>query len=227
VDVPGPHFGIDVSKWQGDIDWERVGREAGLSFATARATMGREYVDEKWHRNLDGMRKSGIPVIGAYHFLRTAWTVQDQVSYFLEALGGSPKGLLIQLDVETAADGTKAGVGAVGRWLDEWRARTDNYPVIMYTGRWYWQDHLGDPDGRGLKVPLWHSRYLPATVPSGTVREMFPHVPQSYWSVAFGGWTSPTILQFTSSGRVQGIQGNVDLNAFRGTLAELKTLTRS
>ena len=62
-----PIHGIDVSHWQGDIDWRQV-RRAGARFAFIKATEGGLHLDRKFRENWEGARRAGIPR-GAYHFV--------------------------------------------------------------------------------------------------------------------------------------------------------------
>jgi len=60
--------GIDVSRWQGDINWTSV-KNAGITFAFTKATEGVDFVDIKYHQNMQGARNAGV-LIGPYHFCR-------------------------------------------------------------------------------------------------------------------------------------------------------------
>src|SRR5262249_19644402 len=62
-----PIQGIDVSYWQGDIDWEKV-RDAGVSFTYIKATEGGDRIDPKFLENWEGAKRAGI-ARGAYHFI--------------------------------------------------------------------------------------------------------------------------------------------------------------
>jgi lysozyme len=62
-----PIQGIDVSYWQGDIDWLKV-REAGVHFAFIKATEGGDHLDPKFLENWEGAKRVGI-ARGAYHFI--------------------------------------------------------------------------------------------------------------------------------------------------------------
>nr|NKQ99664.1 glycoside hydrolase [Escherichia coli] len=60
-----PIQGIDISKWQGNVDWASV-RAAGTQFAFIKATEGGDHVDERFRTNWDGAARAGVPR-GAYH----------------------------------------------------------------------------------------------------------------------------------------------------------------
>ncbi|MEU7857745.1 glycoside hydrolase family 25 protein [Nonomuraea sp. NPDC049141] len=93
--------GIDVSNWQGSVDWtDHAG--AGVSFAFAKATEGGDYTDQYFARNWQGMRESWI-VCGAYHFARPKGDAAEHARHFLRAItaaGGLRRGDLVALDLE-------------------------------------------------------------------------------------------------------------------------------
>lgn len=86
--------GIDVSHWQGIIDWKKV-RGAGYSFAFLKATEGSRIVDDRFRANAQDAKNAGL-LVGAYHFTRAASTddVKNEVDHFLqviESAGGCPR----------------------------------------------------------------------------------------------------------------------------------------
>ena len=60
-------FGIDVSHWNGDIDWDKV-RSSGKEFAMMKCTESHDFLDNKFSANKSGARKAGL-VCGYYHLL--------------------------------------------------------------------------------------------------------------------------------------------------------------
>lgn len=211
-----PLFGIDVSHWRGDVDWPRV-REAGIDFAFAKVTEGVDFVDEKWTRNRAGMIAIDTFLPGGYHFLRGDADIKQQVEFFLDR-AGDVSGLAVALDVETRSGAQKQATRAqAAEWVDEFRRLTGDHPVFGYYPKWYW-----DSKGRGdlsFFDTLWASHYVSG---SGTPDELYPQVPAAWWA-GYGGETV-SILQFSSSGEVPGVPPPVDLNAYRGTLDELRSI---
>ena len=223
-----PLHGVDVSRWQGRVDWARVARE-GFAFATARATKGAGELDPEWARNRDGMRAAGL-VCGGYHVL-TRDDPADQVGHFLRALG-EPEGQLIQVDVEPyTVPGSTARVEP--RWADlvEFmrllRLRVSTHPVLLYSGRWFWRDRAWptrDPNGAALGALLWDSRYVPASVPTGPASVMHATIgdPVAWRRRGYGGWSEATVMQFTDRAAVAGKR--MDADAFYGTPDQLLEL---
>ena len=58
--------GIDVSEWNGDIDWRAV-RNAGMDFAACRSSYGLKHFDTTFQRNVEGAHRAGL-ICGAYHY---------------------------------------------------------------------------------------------------------------------------------------------------------------
>src|ERR1700754_372611 len=93
--------GIDVSNWQGAVDWSRQA-DRGVSFGFAKASEGGDFVDKWFARNWAGMRENWM-VCGAYHFARPKGSPLAQARHFLNVVdraGGLHGGDLIALDLE-------------------------------------------------------------------------------------------------------------------------------
>jgi len=99
---PGPADyevgGIDVSKYQGDIDWSSV-HAAGVRFAWIKATEGGDRVDEKFAQNWASAKAAGVPR-GAYHFAYWCRPMQEQAAWFSRNVPNDPDALPPVLDVE-------------------------------------------------------------------------------------------------------------------------------
>jgi lysozyme len=81
---PGESYGIDVSHYQGSIDWQAVAAD-GIDFAYLKATEAGDWVDETFATNWDGARAAGLDV-GAYHFFTFCRTGADQAANFLRVV---------------------------------------------------------------------------------------------------------------------------------------------
>ncbi|HYG61751.1 MAG TPA: glycoside hydrolase family 25 protein [Thermoanaerobaculia bacterium] len=198
---PSSIRGIDVSKYQGTIDWSQVAT-AGLSFVFMKASEGITSVDPELSANWSGARTAGL-LRGAYHFYRPGDDPTQQAEHFLATVQLGPGDLPPVLDVETA-DGVSADdiVQGVATWLDVVQKATGRTPII-YTSHGFW-DSLGSTHLGGY--PLWIAEYGVSS----------PVVP--------AGWTRWTFWQYSDSGTVAGIQGAVDLDVFQGSLEELRAL---
>jgi len=202
--------GIDVSHWQGSINWAQV-RGDGIRFAFAKATQGTTFVDDRYATNKAGATAQGI-AFGAYHFAEPGGGASDAIAeadHFVDTASLGGKNLLPVLDLEKDYG---LSPRALRRWAKAWLARVEarlGVKAIIYTNYFFWRDEVGDPTWFAEQGhPLWIARY-------GVLE---PTVPAQNW--AGDGWT---VWQHTNKGSVSGIAGNVDRNWFDGTgLAPLK-----
>ena len=183
--------GIDVSKYQGDIDWAAIARNKNIKFAYIKATEGATYVDPRFEENIAEARKHGVKV-GCYHFLRSSSTIADQFENMKRYVRREEQNLVPMIDVES-----------MGKWsqqqlVDSLHAFAvmiyEHYRVapIIYTYVNFYNRNLA---GRFTNYPLFIARY---TEPEPELSDGTKYV----------------IWQYTERGRVNGIKGNVDLSRF-------------
>lgn len=196
--------GIDVSHWQGAIDWPRVADD-GVAFAFIKATEGGDYTDPRFAENWAGAARAGV-VRGAYHFYRPQTDAVAQAEHFLRTVPLRAGDLPPVLDVEVTDGRTPATIAAgVRTWLETMERATGRRPIV-YTRASFWTAQMGSGFG---EYPLWVAHY-------GVAR---PNVP--------AGWSGWTFWQHTDAGRVDGIAGAVDLDWFNGGRAELQAFVSS
>ena len=201
-----PTEGIDISHWQGEIDWTQV-RAAGKAFAFMKASEDIDFIDGTYVLNRARARSAGL-VTGAYHFAqpdRSPADAQAEADHFLATAAIADGDLPPVLDLERANGLTPAELqGWVKAYLERIRARTGVRGVI-YTSPNFWTRNMGGTDWfatNGYRV-VWVAHWTTGPAPT---------VPASDW--AGFGWT---FWQYTSSGSVAGITGRVDLDRFDGT----------
>lgn len=190
---PQPAKGIDVSVHQGTVDFAKV-KQAGFSFVWIKATEGQGFVDAKFHDNVRAARRARM-IPGGYHFLRPkrGRTGAQEVRDFIAALNtaGLGKGdLRPVLDVESTVLGASDTHAYVRSALKEMR-RHGHRPVFytfptFLSAQW--------PDDFNELADLWIAHFNVAT----------PTLPAP--------WDSFVAHQHSSTGRVPGVSGNVDLN---------------
>lgn len=209
-----PIWIADISNWQAGLNVEQVIAE-GYTAVVCKATEGTNFRDGQFDGWIRRIRAAGA-IPGAYHFIR-AGDGAAQARFFHSRLTphGGPAGMLIQLDCE--AD---ASWDTIRAWVAEWNRLTDSHPFLLYTGAWWWKPR--GFKGASLTPYLWHSSYVDG---SDYGSRLYAKVPGSWWTPGYGGWDRATILQFSSKGRVAG--QNIDVNAFAGSLDELRALTRN
>jgi lysozyme len=195
--------GIDVSHYQQVVDWAKV-KAAGIAFAFAKATDGLNS-DPTFARNWAGIGNAGL-LRGAYHFFRPLKDAAAQAKHFMDVVSLAVGDLPPVLDVETA-DGASndAMQSGVKTWLDTVAAQTGVTPMI-YAAPGFWNQHLNDQFG---SHPLWIAEY-------GVPSPKLPH-----------GWTNWNFWQYSQSGQVDGVSGNVDLDYFQGSMDDLTAFSGS
>jgi lysozyme len=194
-----PVHGIDVSRHQGDIDWYAVAR-AGTRFAFIKATDGGDYLDPKFHENWRKAREAGIPR-GAYHFVYWCRPAHEQVAWFAANVPAEHDALPPVLDLEWNNGSscrhslTRAEVlEKVRVLLAGMEAHTGKVPVI-YTDINFHRDILEDV---ALDNPMWLRSV------AAQPHERYRNRPYAFW-------------QYTQTGTVPGVRGEVDRNAFYGS----------
>jgi lysozyme len=205
-----PVHGIDVSKWQGDIDWTAVAA-AGTRFAYIKATEGGDVADERFRQNWAGARAAGV-ARGAYHFVYWCRPAHEQAQWFKMHIPPDPDALPPVLDAEWNGHSPTCGkripreeaVAMMRTLLDELEAHTGKRPVI-YTDIPFYRDVMAD--GSFSEYALW------VRTVAAEPHEKFPGRSWHFW-------------QYTTTGRMAGIRGNVDRNAFYGSPAAWERFAR-
>lgn len=204
--------GIDVSYWNSGIDWPKV-RATGQRFVFAKATEGDFYADPSFAANWSGAKAAGL-LRGAYHFFRANIDGKKQAKKFIDYVNKTKDDgeLPHVLDLETQDGQNNARIIARAKdWLDEVEAAFGKKPII-YSGMYFLQDYFSEAGGGPPKwakdYPLWLAQY-----PNTYVDGQQPHLPR--------GWFKWTFWQYSEKGLLNGINANVDLNVFNGTLEEL------
>lgn len=204
--------GIDVSYWNAGIDWPKV-RATGQRFVFAKATEGAAYKDPTFPANWSGAKAAGL-LRGAYHFFRADVDGGKQAQKFIDYVKstGDNGELPPVLDLETHDGQNNARIISRAKdWLDKVEAAFGRKPII-YSGQYFLQSYFSETGGGPPKwandYPLWLAQY-----PNVYVEGQQPFLPR--------GWFKWTFWQYSEKGRINGINANVDLNVFNGTLEEL------
>jgi GH25 family lysozyme M1 (1,4-beta-N-acetylmuramidase) len=202
VTVPG----VDVSHWQGSIDWTAVATDPqDVRFAVLKATAGRTYTDPSYAANLGGALSNGIAVL-AYHFAYPDADPGDalaEADHFVNTAALVDGRVIPALDLETAGlaywpHATPAQLLTWARtWLDEVLARTGIHAMV-YTNPSFWQKYFANTSVLAQAgYPLWIAHWYAAS----------PSVPASDWDGK--GWRA---WQYSSTGHVAGVATPVDLD---------------
>ncbi len=204
--------GIDVSYWDSGIDWPKV-RATGQRFMFTKATEGDFYADPTFAANWSGAKAAGL-LRGAYHFFRCNVDPKKQAKKFIDYVRKAKDDgeLPPVLDLESHDGQTKDKIISRAKtWLDEVEKAFGKKPII-YSGQYFLQDYFSEAGGGPPKwakdYPLWLAQY-----PNSYVDGQKPFLPR--------GWYVWTFWQYSEKGRINGINADVDLNVFNGTLEEL------
>lgn len=201
--------GIDVSRYQWDLDWKQVGQPitqlpGPVQFAYVKATEGVGYVDPNAQSNATGAKAAGL-MLGYYHFatlnnrIDPAGDAKNEAQAFLAAFKTLPGANLPPvLDIESNISGLTPA--QVLQWVQSFFATLkdggiSNYMIYSYTP--FLNANLPANHGLG-NIPLWIAAY---------VNEPAPVLPQ--------GWNTYEIWQYSAQGQFKGKDGKnvtVDLN---------------
>lgn len=184
--------GIDVSVWQGQIDWNKV-KQAGVGFAILRIGFGmyENQKDKTFERNYQEATRVGIPV-GVYHYsyAKSVEEATKEADLVLKWLAGRKLQLPIYFDIE---DNSQQGLGktVLNNMCIAFCNRIEQagYWAGIYSNK-YWATSIISGQELGKKYTYWIAQYTDKCTYDG----------------------SYAIWQYSSSGKVAGIAGNVDMN---------------
>jgi lysozyme len=197
-------YGIDVSEYQGNINWSSV-KAAGKSFAIIRVSDGTGHLDSYFSQNWSGAKSAGL-IRGVYQFFEPGEDAVAQANLVLSHMGAfGPGDLPPMIDVEVTGGQSAATITSkVHQWVNTIQSATGVKPLI-YTGGWFWNPDV--QTGDFASYPLVDSYYCSNCCPD-----------------IASPWTKWAMWQYSSTGSVGGISGNVDLDRFDGTLDDLNAL---
>lgn len=204
-----PVQGIDVSYYQGDIDWRKV-RDAGIQFAFIKATEGGDRFDEKFLANWRAAKKAGV-ARGAYHFMYWCRPASQQATWYKAHVPKDDDALPPVLDVEWTTHSKTcarripraAAIAKIKVMLKALEAHSGKRPII-YTDPKFHREVL---EGEFTDYHFW-------------LRSVAAKPEEIYSARDWAFW------QFTTTGRVRGVAGPVDRNVFYGTRADWKTVLK-
>ena len=218
--------GIDASYYQGQIDWAKVAK-AGQRFAIIRSGDGK-FLDPKFGPYIRGALDNGLHVT-IYHYLRFGLDPESHADLCARRLQEAQElGArdFLWLDWEDISAQAKAMTVLqrqqwASEFLDSLEKNNDIFTYGHYTGTWWFGPNLGTPSSRRwdklhqfFDRPLWIGQYPYGAQSDPTLAGWSPKLPPN--------WPDWQVWQYTSSGRVDGIEGNVDLDIAREGFLDLK-----
>ncbi len=199
--------GIDVSRYQGAINWDSLNPK--VSFAICKATEGKTLMDTEFTHNWNQIRQSGR-IRGAYHFYITSDDPTAQANFFWNTLSKdyTDMDLPLVLDVESASIRGTISKSKLQKdvlaFLKEIRKLSGKTP-LLYSNTDFANEYLAIEDLS--YYPLWVAEYTPNEA---------PNVPTAWKK---NGWT---FWQRSDTYDLNDIHGDVDFDRFNGTQNDLK-----
>ena len=195
--------GIDVSHYQGDINWKMLKQtrqgKFPVEFIFMKATEGGDFSDDRFVANFDSAKVHGF-IRGAYHFYNPKTDADKQADFFIRSVKLEPGDLPPVLDIEMKSKDVKKLQQDLKIWL---RKVENHYGVkpIIYASYKFKTKYLNDSIFN--TYPYWIAHYYVDSVRY-----------QGEWKF----W------QHTDVGTLPGIDEKVDLNVFNGSFSELKNI---
>lgn len=184
--------GIDVSKYQGTIDWDKAAEDPQVGFAYIKSTEGQSLVDSQYLRNTEECKRLKIP-FGVYHFFSTKATPEQQLNNFLSNVRVSDHDLIPIVDVEIKGKRSSEQLRDDLAVFCEQLTKALGVRPIIYTSYNFYHSYL--MGGRFDDYKIMIARYHPD---QPLLKDGRQHV----------------LWQYTSSGRVDGIKGRVDISRY-------------
>lgn len=184
-------FGIDVSSYQGEIDWDTIDSKHPVEFSIIRCTMGDDRIDIRYKENIKKARKKGL-LVGSYHYYDPDENSTLQAKNFCKNVDFRKGDLRPVLDIEklSKVQPHKRLMEGLNNWRNIIYEELGVYPII-YSGLVFYEDYLAEdfPESDNL---LWLAAYS-------------KHRREEVLEIA-------DMIQFSEEINVSGIQGNVDGN---------------
>lgn len=197
--------GIDVSHHQGHIDWKKV-KTQNIQFVIIKSTEGKNFVDKRFRYNLTHAKKNGF-FVSAYHYYRVDF---DPIKQFDNVRRNVPKNSLdlpFVIDLEIMNNESLRNPNTHDKFIKDLKIfekkihKHYGKKPIFYAGPGFYVKFLKSNFTNSLWVADYSSKKI-------------NYFKSSTWSM----W------QYSCTGKVKGINGNVDMNIFRGSYDDLKNL---
>ena len=188
--------GVDVSNWQGNINFSEV-KNAGIEIVYIKASEGTTFKDPYLEANYSNAKANGLKV-GFYHYL-TATSINSaikQADFFASVINGKEVDCKLAMDYEKFFGEGKTEINAIAVAFIQRLRQITGKDVIVYSNLNNIRNTFGDDVA--LEGDLWVAYY---SNPNNLINV------NSSWETYIG-------IQYTSSGKVPGIRGNVDRDRF-------------
>ena len=189
----GTLSGIDVSNWQGSIDYAKV-KQSGVQVVYIKATEGDYYTDAYLKKNYSGAKAQGL-LVGFYHFFRPSneQSAKSQANYFVNAIRGMVPDCRLAIDLEVTGGIGKSYLSSLAKVFLEEVKRLTGKEVVVYTYTSFARSNIDSTLGI---YPLWIAEYGVSTPNTNPI-----------WNKWIG-------FQYSDSGKIPGVNGPCDLDVF-------------
>ncbi len=186
-----PVCGIDISAHNGFVDFSKMAHDS-IDFVIIKATEGTSFKDSRFHTNYRKAQKAGIK-IGAYHFFRFDTDGIMQALNFINSIKNLDLDFPLMLDVEEWNNARDIPHNEIIERLSDMISylKNNGYNLIIYSNKDGFNDFIRN---HFSEYPLWICSFTNPPISS-----------------AWAFW------QYSHCGKINGIDGNVDLNTFNGT----------
>ncbi len=194
IDPNLPIKGVDISAHNGDVNFSAL-KQQGIDFAIIKATEGATFKDTSFVNNIQKALAAGMNV-GAYHFFRFDTPGQMQAINLINSVTGRMIDFPLVIDVEETGNPQVTDTDTIMHRLTEMinHLRSSGFPIMLYTNKKGYTRFIQEQLDT---LPLWICS--------------FSNLPDEI------DWT---LWQYTHNGHLDGANGHIDINAFRGTLKE-------
>lgn len=202
-------YGIDVSHWEGTIDWQTAAQH--VNFCIIKATDGTSFVDPEFSNNKAGCIANNVPW-GAYHFFHPSMNPIVQAEHFVGTVGEGCNVYVADIETPVLEElGEGADINALldgiveltKQFLDRVEQLIGKKPMI-YTSPGFWNYNM-------VPTPPWTDDYDLWVAHWGASDPMLPN-----------GWTSYVLHQIGDRGKIPGVPGACDEDWFNGDLNAVK-----
>ncbi len=189
-------FGVDVSHWEGPLDWQLAAPTIG--FAYYKCTDGVKFVDPQFSANRQGCRQAGI-AHAPYHFYQPTLDPLAQAEHFIDIAGKSYPRYIVDVEVPDRQEHITQKLLAFLQRLEQ---LTGLKPAI-YTSPGFWDEFI-------QPHPLW----------AGNYELIVAHYTLAHQPTLPTGWSSWRIWQFSDDWFLRGCQAQADADWFNGSYEE-------
>ena len=211
-------FGIDVSNYQGSVNWSSV-YSNGARYAFAKATEGNYFEDGTFNNNMNNGKSAGLQM-GCYDFVRPDTDcVSTDVNYFWNFAGGKitndGKTISPVEDFEVHGSSCRANeTDWANAWASDVKGKTSHtLKPIIYTGAAFACDFIEYDKSGGIQPSPWIANYNGGNLYTGNPWETYSCCNAWTTGCGSGGWQ---FWQVTSSGSIGGVSGGCDFDAYVG-----------